>query len=54
MEKTMMDEHDVQQRLVEFVGRETEYWDYWGAVRMKKTAGSYGRPAGVTPVRSLA
>ena len=33
MEKTMMDEHNIQQRLAEFVGRETEYWDFWGAMQ---------------------
>ena len=30
----MMDEHGIQQRLAEFVGQETEYWDFWGAIRV--------------------
>ena len=30
----MTEEHEVQQRLAEFVGRETEYWDFWGAIRI--------------------
>ena len=28
----MMEEHGIQQRLAEFAGRETEYWDFWGAI----------------------
>ena len=32
--QTMMDEHGIQQRLAEFVGQETEYWDFWGAIRV--------------------
>ena len=34
--QTMMDEHGIQQRLAEFVGQETEYWDFWGAIRIVK------------------
>ena len=29
----MMKEHDIQQRLAAFIGRETEYWDFWGNIR---------------------
>ena len=32
----MTEEHEVQQRLAEFVGRETEYWDFWGTIRIIK------------------
>ena len=32
----MTEGHDIQQRLTEFIGRETEYWDFWGAVRIVK------------------
>jgi hypothetical protein len=32
----MTDEYDVQQRLAQFVERETEYWDFWGAIRIVK------------------
>ena len=32
----MTEEHEVQQRLAEFIGRETEYWDFWGAIRIVK------------------
>ena len=31
----MTEEHEVQQRLTEFVGCETEYWDFWGAIRKR-------------------
>ena len=37
MEKTMMKEHDIQQRLAAFIGRETEYWDFWGNIRIVKS-----------------
>ena len=28
--------NDTQQRLAAFIGRETEYWDFWGAIRIVK------------------
>ena len=31
-----MKEHDIQQRLAAFIGQETEYWDFWGAIRIVK------------------
>lgn len=37
MEKTMVEEHDIQQRLAAFIERETEYWDFWGAIRIVKS-----------------
>ncbi len=30
-------EQHIQQRLVEFAGRETECWDFWGTIRIVKT-----------------
>ena len=36
MEKTMVEEHDIQQRLAAFIERETEYWDFWGTIRIVK------------------
>ncbi len=27
---------DVHQRLGEYIGQETEYWDFWGAIRIIK------------------
>ena len=32
----MMEKLDVQQRLAEYIGRETEYWDFWGTIRIIK------------------
>ena len=32
----MMEKPDVQQRLAEYIGQETEYWDFWGAIRIIK------------------
>ena len=32
-----MDEHDIQQRLAQFIEQETEYWDFWGAIRIVKS-----------------
>ncbi|MCR4884021.1 MAG: beta-lactamase family protein [Clostridiales bacterium] len=32
----MMAENDIQQRLTEFIIREVEYWDFWGAIRIVK------------------
>ena len=32
----MMDECEIQQRLAEFINSETEYWDFWGAIRVAK------------------
>ena len=32
-----MKEHDIQQRLAAFIGRETEYWDFWGNIRIVKS-----------------
>ena len=29
--------NDTQQRLAAFVGRETEYWDFWGTIRIVKS-----------------
>ena len=31
-----MEEHGIQQCLAEFIERETEYWDFWGAIRIVK------------------
>ena len=28
--------NDIQRRLSEFIGQETEYWDFWGAIRIVK------------------
>ena len=28
--------NDTQQRLTAFIGRETEYWDFWGTIRIVK------------------
>ena len=28
--------NDMQRRLSEFIERETEYWDFWGAIRIVK------------------
>ena len=36
MEKTMTEEQNIQQRLAEFISRETEYWDFWGSIRIVK------------------
>ena len=32
----MMKELDIQQRLTKYVGQKTEYWDFWGAIRIIK------------------
>ena len=32
----MVEEHDIQQRLAAFIERETEYWDFWGTIRIVK------------------
>ena len=32
----MTEKQDIQQRLAEFIGRETEYWDFWGTIRVVK------------------
>ena len=32
----MMEEKDIRQRLTEFIIREVEYWDFWGAIRIVK------------------
>ena len=32
-----MKEHDIQRRLAAFIGRETEYWDFWGNIRIVKS-----------------
>ena len=32
----MMEELDIQQRLARYIGQETEYWDFWGAIRIVK------------------
>ena len=29
-------ENDIQHRLAEFIGKEIEYWDFWGAIRIVK------------------
>ena len=29
--------NDTQQRLAAFIGRETEYWDFWGTIRIIKS-----------------
>ncbi len=46
--------NDTQQRLAAFIGRETEYWDLWGAIRIIKAEVFSGRPAAVMQVLSLA
>ena len=28
--------NDTQQRLTAFIGRETEYWDFWGTIHIVK------------------
>ena len=33
----MMEEQNIQQRLAEFISRETEYWDFWGSIRIVKS-----------------
>ena len=42
------------ERLTEFIGRETEYRDSWGAIRIEKNGKTLWETAGVIPVRSLA
>ena len=32
-------EQRIRQRLAEFIGRETEYWDFWGAIRIVEQQG---------------
>ena len=32
----MTEEQNIQQRLAEFISRETEYWDFWGTIRIVK------------------
>ena len=32
----MITGNDVQQRLAVFIGQETEYWDFWGTIRIVK------------------
>ena len=32
----MTEKRDIQQCLAEFIGQETEYWDFWGAIRIIK------------------
>ena len=32
----MTEEQNIQQRLAEFISRETEYWDFWGSIRIVK------------------
>ncbi len=29
--------NDTQQRLAAFIGREAEYWDFWGTIRIVKS-----------------
>ena len=33
----MTEEYEIQQRLAAFIGRETEYWDFWGNIRIVKS-----------------
>ena len=30
----MIEELDIRQRLTEYIGQETEDWDFWGAIRI--------------------
>ena len=32
----MIEELDIRQHLTEYIGQETEDWDFWGAIRIIK------------------
>ncbi len=32
----MLEGQDIQQRLAKYIGQETEYWDFWGVIRIVK------------------